>query len=349
MKVLRIHGAGDVRLHEEAEPVPVDGEVLLHVTAVGLCGSDRHWFLDAGIGDDAITHPLVLGHEFAGVIASGPRTGQRVAGEPTQACGRCERCLAGQQHLCTNHRFAGHGRTDGALRELMAWPDHLLFPLPDDVSDGAGAVLEALGVALHGLDLGHVTAASTASVHGCGPIGLLLVQLLAMQGCSLVIALDPLAHRVHAAAAHGATDTIVATDPVTDEAAIRDLTGGRGVDIAFEVAGPDAAVKSAVRAARPGGRVVLIGIPYDDTTSFPASIARRKGLTILVSRRMTSADLPRAISLAGAGRVDVESVISERFPLAGAPAAFEALGTQRGLKVLIEPWKRTVEGGANDG
>ena len=122
MKVLRLHGGGDLRLHDEPEPVPGPGEALLRVTAVGLCGSDLHWFAEAGIGDEWLARPLVLGHEFAGVIESDERYGQRVAVDPAVPCGACEFCLEGNPNFCDNLIFAGHGSDDGALREVMAWP-----------------------------------------------------------------------------------------------------------------------------------------------------------------------------------------------------------------------------------
>ena len=160
MKALRLHGAGDLRLHDEPSPVPAAGEVLLRVTAVGLCGSDRHWFDE-----------LVLGHEFAGVIETGSRAGERVAVDPAIPCARCAVCLAGQPHLCLRLRFAGHGSTDGALRSRLTWPEALAYALPDSLSDAEAALLEPLGVALHALDLGHVRPGARAGVFGCGPIG----------------------------------------------------------------------------------------------------------------------------------------------------------------------------------
>ncbi len=344
MKVLRLHGRGDLRLHDEPRPEPGRDEVLLRVTAVGLCGSDRHWFSEGGIGDAVLTRPLVLGHEFCAVIESGPRAGQRVAVDPAIPCERCEVCLAGRAPLCRDLRFAGHGSTDGALRQFMTWPERLAHRLPDAISDAEGAILEPLGVALHALELGRVGPGMSAGVFGCGPIGLLLVQLLAMIGTRPIIATDRLPHRVAAAQAMGATQAALATDDGDAAVADRELGPASGVDVAFEAAGEDAAVGSAVQAVGPGGRVVLIGIPADDRTSFTASVARRKGLKLLLSRRMEPADLPRAIRLAEAGRVDLRSLLTERLPLSRARDGFAALSERRGLKVVIEP----SPGGAAD-
>jgi L-iditol 2-dehydrogenase len=195
-------------------------------------------------------------------------------------------------------------------------------------------MLEPLGVALHALDLGRVRAGATVAVHGCGPIGLLLVQLLATSG-GRVVAVDPLPHRRSAAAALGA-DVALSSAEADDPQTLADATLGEGADVAFEVAGNDNAVDGAMSAARPGGRVILVGIPDGDRTSFRASTARRKGLTMLLSRRMGEV-YPRAIRLVERGLVDVRSVVTHRFGLADAPAAFEAAVARAGHKVIVRP------------
>lgn len=332
MKVLRLHAAADVRLHQEPDPFPDPGEELVRVTAVGLCGSDRHWFAEGGIGDATLTRPLVLGHEIAAVVEDGRRRGLRVAIDPADPCRRCDLCLAGHANLCANLRFAGHGATDGGLRTFMAWPQRLLHPLPDSITDAEAVLLEPLGIALHAADLGEVRPGMSAGVYGCGPIGLLLIQLLRAIGCAPIVATDILPHRLDAARAMGATDARLAGADAGVDAAGADLLA-----VVFEVAGEDAAVADAVRSLRPGGRVILVGIPSDDRTSFPASVARRKGLSLVLCRRMTPPDLPRAARLVEAGRIELAPLISERHSLSDADAAFASLVERRGLKVIIEP------------
>ena len=332
MRALRLHGVGDLRLHDEPDVVAREGEVLVDVSAVGLCGSDRHWVTEGAIGDAALERPLVLGHEFAGVIVSGPRSGQRVALDPAVPCDRCAVCAAGLPHLCPETSFAGHGETDGALRTRLAWPERLAHPVPDELGDAEGALLEPLGVALHALDLGKVSEGTVAGVFGCGPIGLLVVQALTAAGARTIVATDPLAHRRAAAEACGA-------DRAIDPGAIGD---GSIVDVAFETAGTDEALADAIAAVRPGGKVVLVGIPDGDRTSFTASPARRKGLTLLIARRMKPDHLPRAIELAAAGRVDLESLIGERHALGEWEEAFAALVDRRTLKVVVEPQRESA-------
>ncbi|WP_432839435.1 zinc-dependent alcohol dehydrogenase [Dactylosporangium sp. CA-092794] len=331
----RLYAARDVRLAEEPVPEPAGGESLVEVTAVGLCGSDLHWYAEGGIGDARIEHPIVGGHEMAGVVRGGPLDGTRVAVDPAIPCHRCDLCRAGHPNLCRHIVFAGHGRRDGGLQRYLAWPTDRLFPLPDRLTDADGAMLEPLGVAVHAVDLGHVPLGAAVAVLGCGPIGLLLIQVARAAGAARVVAADPLPHRRAAAGRYGA-DLVL--DPAEDgyAAALAGFTAGLGVDVAFEIAGTDAAIEAAVTAARPGGRVVLGGIPSTDTSSFPASTARRKGLTLAMVRRMKEV-YPRAAALVTAGLADVRSLVSHRYPLSDVRTAFATADARAGLKVVVEP------------
>ncbi|MGC8628420.1 MAG: zinc-dependent alcohol dehydrogenase, partial [Acidimicrobiales bacterium] len=262
MKATRLTAPGQLELVTEPEPEPGAGESLVRVGAVGICGSDLHWFSEGAIGDAVISRPLVLGHELGGTAVSGPLAGRRVAVDPAVPCGVCARCREGNPNLCPRVRFAGHGVTDGGLREYVAWPTELLVPVPESFSDSAVALLEPLGVALHALDLGHVHLGAPVAVVGCGPIGLMLVEAARAAGASSVVTVEPLAHRRQAALDHGAAVALLPSD-------VGQVGEGLEVDVAFEVAGNDDAVHEAMALVRPGGRVVLVGIPEDDRTSFP--------------------------------------------------------------------------------
>jgi L-iditol 2-dehydrogenase len=333
MKALRLHDIGELRLHDEGDPVADDDEYLLGVTAVGLCGSDVRWYETAGIGDARLDHPLVLGHEFAAIIESGDRRGEKVAVDPAIACRECRYCQEGNPNFCEKMRFAGHGMVDGALREKLSWPKFLVHRLPDDLTDIQGAMLEPLGVALHALNLGHVLPGMSVGVFGCGPIGLMLVQLVRAAGATRIVATDRLPQRLDAARSFGATHAIRA-EAGQENAEIAAAAGRDGVDIAFEAAGDNSAVESAIGASRPGGKLILIGIPDDDRTAFSASVARRKGLTLKLVRRMKHT-YPRAIRLIQNGVVDVTSLVTHRFPLADYKTAFETAKKREGIKVVI--------------
>ena len=335
MKTLWFHGAGDIRLAEGPEPVLEPDQALLRVASVGLCGSDLHWLSQAGIGNERLSQPLVLCHEFAGMIDSGEWRGRRVAVDPSVPCGACELCRKGHPNLCTAQHFAGQGSEDGALREYLAWPSRCLHPLPDSLSDADGAMLEPLGVAIHAVDLGHLRTGMTVAVFGSGPIGLLILRLVRTTGAARLIATDTLPHRLEAARLLAKAELFQA-DGGREAGEIVAATAGRGVDVAFETAGENEAVEAAVASLRPGGCLVLVGIPADDRTTFSASVARRKGLTIKLSRRMKHT-YPRAIHLVETGAVDVRSLVTHRFPLAQFDRAFDVACRREGLKVIVEP------------
>ncbi len=334
MKALRLHGVGDLRLADEPAPVPGPAEALVRVTAVGICGSDLHWYDESGIGDAVLAQPLILGHEAAGVIVDGPRAGQRVALDPQLRCGACETCAARRGHLCPQVRFLGHSVTDGAMRELLAWPTANLVPLPDAIDDVTGAMLEPLGVGIHALHLARVRPGDSVGVFGCGPIGLLLIQLARVAGATTIVATDRLPHRVDAARRLGAVAALVEGGAERD--ALLDATGGRGVDAAIEIAGDDDAIETAVTLVRPAGTVVVAGIPAGDHSTIAASTARRKGLDLRFSRRMNRA-YPRAIALVEADLVEVSSLVTHRFAIADFEAAFRTAVRRDGLKVIVDP------------
>ena len=194
---------------------------------------------------------------------------------------------------------------------------------------------EPLGVAIHAVDLGHVKPGATVGVFGCGPIGLLAMQVARASGATSVFCTEMLPHRLEAARSLGATGAFRA-DGGREVDSVLEATGGRGVDVAIEASNENAAVESAINAARPGGRIVLVGIPDDDQTRFTASIARRKGLTILMTRRMKHA-YRRAMDLVTSGRVDLRSLVTHHFPLSQFDRAFAVAERREGLKVIIEP------------
>jgi L-iditol 2-dehydrogenase len=217
----------------------------------------------------------------------------------------------------------------------MAWNENCLFPIPESISDDDGALLEPLGVAIHSVDLGKLRAGMHVGVFGCGPIGLLIIQMARLSGAARIIATDLLPHRLEAARAYGASQAYLAQESdLLDQ--IMTGAGERGIDVAFEAAGTQPAVDLAFAAVAPGGKVILAGIPDDDRTAFSAGLARRKGLTIKLVRRMKHT-YPRAIALVSKGLVDLRSLVTHRFPLEQANQAFQVAERRQGLKVIIHP------------
>lgn len=304
MLAARLHGPRDVRI--EDVPTPDTGEVLVRVTATGICGSDLHTYLDARIGNTRLEAPLILGHEFAGVRMD---TGERVAVDPAQPCGRCAQCEHGHPNLCQRMRFCGLFPDNGSLAEYIRVPAHTCIPVPDSVDDVSAAMLEPLGVALHATNLAQIRVGDRVAILGAGPIGLLLAQTVKLAGAEIYM-YDPHPWRMDIARRYGAENLPLA------------------VDVCFEAAWGGAAIEQAMELTRPGGRVVLVGIPSDDRCEFRHSVARRKGLTVVFSRRMKHT-YPRAIRLAATGQVDLKTFVTHRYPLTKAAEAFDVCASYK--------------------
>jgi len=335
MKSIRLYGVRDLRLEEGPEPTPASDEVRVKVTEVGICGSDIHWFNEANMGELDLSTPFILGHEFAGEILSGSRRGERVAIDPAIPCGTCRFCLQGAPNHCLQLRFAGDGITDGGLRERLTWPARCLIPLPDRLSSVEGAMLEPLGIALYAADLSRLTPGARVAVLGCGPIGLILIQLALRMGAIQVLATDRLAHRVKAALDFGASCACQVRGQERDQE-LWEATLGEGCDVVFEVSGDPAAIHTSMAVASRGGQVILVGIPVEDRTTFRASTARDKGLSLHEVRRSKNTTA-RAIRLVEQGMIDVKTLVTHQFSLSQYLEAFEHASRREGIKTIIKP------------
>ena len=345
------YGPRDIRIEELPDTDPGPGELLLDVTAVGICGSDLHTYLNGEIGGTVAAGPLVLGHEAAGRVARlGPglegafSVGQPVAIDPAIPCETCERCLAGQQNLCTNLHFIGLWPRHGALRAQMVHPAAQCVALPDGIDPVTGALLEPLGVALHAIRLAKIRLDDDVLIAGCGAIGLIMLQLARLAGAKRVFVSDQHSWRLDLARAYGAEAALDARE--NDIVAyVQEATGHRGVDVAIESAWVKDTAGQCVEAARNGGRVVIVGIPAEDSMTVRASTARRKGLSIKLSRRMNHT-YAASIDLVVRGNVSLDALATHRFPLEQAGAALETAATYRDgvVRAIVLP---TEEHGAS--
>ncbi|MEJ1158452.1 zinc-dependent alcohol dehydrogenase [Prosthecomicrobium sp. N25] len=335
-RALFIHGPHEARVApfnlREGRP----GEVLLDVASVGLCGSDLHYFKDGGIGAAVIKAPFVPGHEFGGFLCEdledrGLARGTLVAVDPNKACGHCEWCRENHPNLCPNVEFIGAPPFDGAMTDRIWVPASQIVPLPPAFDPLDAVMLEPLGVAIHAVDLAKPRLLERVGVLGCGPIGLLVIQVLKAAGAGEIFACDPLPHRRAMAERVGA-------DRVGEAVADIVAWSGGGCPLVLEATNSPNGFREAVLATRIGGRIVLVGIPDGDTYTLPAADARRRGLKIKFARRMGEV-YPRAIELVATGKVDVRSIVTHRVGLEEAPRVFEALAANQPgyVKALIDP------------
>jgi L-iditol 2-dehydrogenase len=335
MRAVQLFGVRDLRLGSVPDPQPKAGEVLLKVQAVGVCGSDLHYYLEGGIGSSTVQEPFILGHEFAAeVVERGALpAGTLVAVDPNRSCGRCEWCQKGHPNLCPNVQFSGVPPYPGALAEYITARPEQIIPLPDGMDAATGALLEPLGIAIHALDLARLRPMESVAILGAGPIGLLLLQVAQHCGAGEIVVIDPLLYRQQVASNLGAS--AVGGSPAT----VLEHTHGRGVDVVLEATNSPLGPQHAAEAVCIGGRLVLVGIPEGDQFSLSAGLVRRKGLSIKLSRRMGHV-YPRAIRMAQQGKVNPHAVVSHNFGLAQTPEAFtlQASYQEPALKSMVYPW-----------
>lgn len=343
------YAARDVRIAEVDVPAPARGEVLIEVAYCGICGSDLHEYAD---GPHAIpvaephpgsgaTAPLVLGHEFCGtVVALGASVtdlmvGDRVAVEPNYRCGECPRCRAGEYNICRHFGFAGL-MGNGGMAEYAAIPAYMAHRLPESVSLEQAALFEPASVALHALQRAG-TAPETVAVVGLGPVGLLTVRLAAERNVRRIVAVDVAPARLELAAGLGATDLVDASPAGDPGERIRELTGGEGVDVAFEVVGSENALRTCLAATRRGGRVVLVGLAPQVCLDTFALVNNEQSIVASVGYRDTYPELIRLVAERG---LDLTPVVTSTIALDALIAhGFEALmqGTGNQVKILVDP------------
>ncbi len=345
MKALLLTAPSRLELVDDyPTPEPAPDEVLLHIRACGICGSDIHgWDGSSGRRQP----PLIMGHEAAGVIArlgaavEGWSVGDRVTFDSMIFCGTCPACRRGATNLCADRRVVGVSpgtyRQHGAFAEYLALPARVLHRLPDDMRFEQAAFAEPTTIALHAVGLAALTPQSRTVVIGSGMIGLLIIQALRVAGVNQIIAVDRAASRLDIARRLGATDTVDATgsDPAGEIAA---LAGGAGADAVFEVVGINPTVQLAVAVARLGGEVVLVGNLAPEV-AFPLQKVVTGELRVLGSCG-SAGDYPRALELIARGAIDVAAMTSVVAPLEDGATWFERLSSPAGadhLKVLLQP------------
>jgi L-iditol 2-dehydrogenase len=333
MKAVKWFAPRDMRLVDVDKPKPKSNEALIRIESIGVCGSDMHYYLEGRIGSTVITKPLILGHEFSGIVeevgldADPSLIGKRVAVEPGIPCFKCEFCRSGHYNVCRDLFFPGGPPYDGVLCEYAAFHSDFCFPVPPGMSAPVAAMIEPLAVAVHTVELANVKPGDTAAVLGLGPVGLLTAQVARLAGMDVICGTDLLDYRVEAGRKYGVKEPFNASRNDTVKEIMR-ITGGRGVDVAFDTARSSETQDFACRVARPQGRCILTGISGKDSDPFPVGVARRKELTVQWCRRFLH-DYPRSIALTASGRVDVESIITHSFPLERARDAFELVADSK--------------------
>ncbi|HEX2695546.1 MAG TPA: alcohol dehydrogenase catalytic domain-containing protein [Acidobacteriota bacterium] len=334
MKAALLTGPGTFEVREVPAPaIGHDHDVLLRTKLVGICGSDLHYFSLTRVGDLDLRYPVRLGHECAAVVeAVGPgvtklKRGDVVSVEPAVSCGTCDLCLAGRPHTCRHLRFMGSpGQLDGALAEFLVMPERNCHPLPAGMNPVLGVVAEPLSIGLWAVELAGRVEVKTVAVLGAGPIGLSVCLGARVEGARTIYVTEKVKARLAAAKDAGADWT---GNPLHADVAAEILRfEPLGLDLVFECCGKQEALDQAVRLLKPGGTLVVVGIPVEERVSFDSSKLRRKEIRIQNVRRQ-NACLEKALGLLAGGTINADFMATHTFPLERVQDAFETVFNYR--------------------
>ncbi len=320
---------GRIEIEQRPVPTPAPGDVLIRVSSVGVCGSDTHYYRHGRIGSFVVDAPLVLGHEAAGTIVGvgesvdTSRVGQRVSIEPQRPDPDTAETRRGDYNLCPHMRFFGTPPVDGALCDYVTIGAAFAHPVPDSVSHDAAALCEPLSVGIAAVRKARIGGGSRVLVAGAGPIGIVAVQLARAYGATDIVVSDPDESRRNQATALGAT---TALDPTVDEL-------GFGFDAFIDASGAAAAVTTGIRALRPGGTVVLVGSGAE-SMELPTQLIQNRELVLTGVFRYANT-WPEAIALVESGRVDLDAMVTGRFPLEKTAEALDSDRTPGSVKTVV--------------
>lgn len=342
MKGAFLYGPMDLRLLEVEKPVPVEGEVLVRVKAVGVCGSDIHYYLKGRTAVFVPKHPFILGHEFSGIIEESRgnkfRLGDRVVIEPQIPCFKCYYCRRGRYNLCSSLKFIGTAATyphiNGAFAEYCKVPVEVLHKIPDDLGFEEAALAEPLSVAIHACRRASIRPGEKILILGAGPIGLLTLIVAQLSGAVEPLIVDNVKRRLDWAKEFGGHPINFDIQDVFEQ--VVEATGGEGVDVVLEASGAPKAVSTALKCVRKGGRIVLIGnLPDEDIPSRLLNIVIKELDVKGIMRYTNTFDV--AIKLLSKKLIPSSKIITHTFSLEEIHKAFEVAINGEALKAIVKP------------
>lgn len=343
MRSWKLTGLNRMEITEAPDPgSPGREQLLLKIEAVGICGSDIHYYKTGRIGEQVVEYPFTVGHECAATVmepgeaSGGFIPGDRVAVDPAMPCYECDQCRAGREHTCRNLKFLGcPGQAEGCLSEMIIMPAKSCFKIPEAMSFAEAAFAEPLSIGYYAVQLSEIRKGDSIAILGAGPIGDSVLISAREAGAGAIYVTDRIDRRLDIASALGAG----AAYNVDKSDAINGIRAKEPalLDIVYECCGQQEAFDQAVDLLRPGGSLMIVGIPEFERWSFRADTARRKEISIMHVRRQNGCMQP-ALDLLSRGRVDTDMLITHTFPFSQAKEAFDLVaGYKDGvLKALVD-------------
>ncbi len=335
MKAAFLTGIRQMEIRDEAKPkIEHPDHVLLRIDTVGVCGSDVHYYTSGRSGSQVVKYPYSVGHECAGTVleigtgVKNLKVGDRVAVEPAMSCGKCDQCLQSRPHTCRKLRFLGcPGQSDGSLKEFFVMPAECCFKIPDSMTLVQAAIAEPLSIGVYAERLAKMSAGAKVAILGSGPIGLsvLLAIRAEVPNCKVYMT-DLIEKRLEIARRCGADWTGVAKkqDVVAEILKNEPLA----MDYAFECAGQQETIDQGINLLKPGGKLMMIGIPQVQRVSFEIDTIRRREICIQNVRRQNGCVQP-AIDMISSGKANADPMVTHHFPLERSKEAFDMVAEYR--------------------
>jgi len=343
MKAMKLTGIRQMEMKEIPEPVlsgPKD--VKIRISAVGICGSDIHYYTQGRIGSQKVEYPFTVGHEGAGVVVETGyavkkvKPGDSIAIEPAMPCRECDQCLAGRHHTCRKLRFLGcPGQAEGCLMEYIVMPEESCFPLQQNLDPDHGAISEPLAIGVYAVKKSGNVINWNAGILGFGPIGMSVMLALKAAGAGRIYVTDKIDERLSISAKEGAA---LSSNPLKT-----DIVSGildqepHGLDVVFECCGQQEALDQAVSLLKPGGILMVVGIPAFDRWSLNVENTRRKEISLQFVRRQVDCVQP-SLDMMSAGKIKIDKMITHRFPFSRTKEAFDLVAAYSDgvMKAMID-------------
>jgi L-iditol 2-dehydrogenase len=343
MKAMMLTGIRQMMMKEIAEPkITRPNEVKIKMSVVGICGSDIHYYTQGQIGTQVVEYPFTVGHEGAGIVVETGRdvkrvkAGDAIAIEPAMPCWECDQCLSGRHHTCRKLRFLGcPGQAEGCLMEYIVMPEESCFPLSGTLTPDQGAISEPLAIGVYAVKKSGGVNGLDIGILGYGPIGMSVMLAARAERAGSFTVTDKIQPRLAIALKEGATSLF---NPLEEDfASMLKQHHPLGLDVVFECCGQQEAFDQAVDILKPGGRLIVVGIPEFDRWSMSVELTRRKEISLQFIRRQVDC-VETALTQMGNGQIDVSNMVTHRFPLSATKEAFDLVAAYSDgvMKAMID-------------
>ena len=343
MKKIVLTGLRKMVTIDAPEPLVLrDDEVKIKLTSIGVCGSDIHYYKEGQIGTQIVEYPFAVGHECSGIIQdAGPgvsnvKPGDLVVIDPAVPCGKCDQCLTGRPHTCRYNRFLGcPGQLEGCMSEYIVMPSFTCFPVTGLLNENQAALIEPFSIGVYSVKQASISINnSSVLIFGAGPIGLSILLKLLADGTTNVGIVEPLEYRLHKALDIGARYAVNPNDENVEKRIneYEELL----IDVVYEASGEQDAIDNSLKVLKPGGKLVLVGIPPSAEYTFNMDLMRRKEITVVNVRRQNHC-VQEAIDLVVNGKADVEKMVTHTFSLEESATAFDIVADYKdgAIKAMI--------------